>query len=69
MSCMAFTLSGSTSMPLLLTTNPNNLPDFTPIVHFAGFNFNCYFLNLLNNFLRARIWFSSSLDFAIMSST
>ena len=65
---MALILDGSTSIPLLLTKNPNNFLAVTPKVHFCGFNLNLYSLILSKNFLKFMVWFSLSLDFTIISS-
>ena len=47
-SCMAFTLAGSTWIPLSLTMKPNNFPDLTPKVHLLGFNLSLYNLSRSN---------------------
>ena len=54
---MALILDGSTSIPLLLTKNPNNFLAVTPKVHFCGFNLNLHSLILSKNFLN--LWCSS----------
>jgi len=60
--CIALTLSGSASMPLLLKKNHNNFLDFTLNVHFNGFNYYWYFLHFSKSFVKVWIWSSSFLD-------
>ncbi|GKU93502.1 hypothetical protein SLEP1_g7095 [Rubroshorea leprosula] len=47
-SSIALIFSGLTSIPLLETMNPRNLPDSTPKTHLAGFNLMRCVLRLLN---------------------
>src|ERR1051325_8031672 len=49
---IAFTLAGSTSIPLPLTTNLRSLPDLTPKVHLLGLSLSLYFFSLSNSFCK-----------------
>jgi len=58
-----------TSIPLRLTTYPNNFSKVTPNAHYCGFRHMLYLINLIKVFQRVKTWFALSLDFITMSST
>ena len=53
---MAWTYSGSISIPLWLTIRPSNFPELAPKTHSLGFSLNLYLTRCLNNFLNSTKW-------------
>jgi len=66
---MTFTFLRSTSIPLLETMKPNNLPKVTPKEHFWGFNLRLYFLRIPNTSSRSCKWSYPCFDLTKMSLT